>query len=71
MDVPANTIRPVTLVRLELDGISIVANPAKIVVIPPEGCAPTAEEISLLESVDLRSAEEGGVPVLRVPIGTE
>ena len=55
----------------ELDDIRIVANPAKAVALPPKGHALTAEDISLLESVDVRIAEEGGVTVVSVPIDTE
>ena len=32
---------------------------------------PTLEEIALLESVDVRIAERGGVKVVGVPIGTD
>lgn len=48
--VTANTIRAMTFLRRELDGIGIVASPAKAVVVmlPPKGRAPMAEEIMLL-----------------------
>ena len=39
--------------------------------LPPKGHAPTAEEISLLESVDVRIADEGEVTVVGVIIGPD
>ena len=39
--------------------------------LPPKGNAPTAEKTSLLESVDVHSADEGAVTVVGVPIGTD
>lgn len=40
-------------------------------VLPPNGRAPTAEDISLLENVDVRITREAGVALVGVPIGTE
>ena len=54
MGVTANKVRAFDLPRRELDGIGFVGNPAKTVVLPLKGRAPTAEEIPLLESVDVR-----------------
>ncbi|CAM9984463.1 unnamed protein product [Laminaria digitata] len=71
MGITANTVRAFAFLQRELDHIGIVANPAKTVALPPEGHAPTAEEISLLESVDVRIADVGRVTVVGVPIGTE
>ena len=48
-----------------------MVNPAKTVALPPAGHAPTANEILLLESVDVRILGEGGVTVVGVPIGTD
>lgn len=45
--------------------------PAKTVVLPRKGHASTAEEMSLLKSVDIRIAEEGEVTVVDVSLGTE
>ena len=53
-----------------VEDVGIVANTAKIVALPPKGQAPTAEEILLLERVDVRIVREGGVTVVGVPIGT-
>ena len=47
-----------------------MVNTSKTVALPPKSHAPTAEDISLLESVDVRVAGEGGVTVVDVPIGT-
>ena len=47
-----------------------MVNTSKTVALPPKSHAPTAEDISLLESVDVRVAGEGGVRVGDVPIGT-
>ncbi|CAN0339095.1 unnamed protein product, partial [Laminaria digitata] len=71
MGIEANTVRAFAFLRRELDDIGIVINPAKTVALPPKGHAPTAEEISLLESVGVRIAGEGGVTVVGVPIGTD
>ena len=57
--------------RRELEAIRVVVNTAKTVVLTPEGHAPTAGEISLLESVDVRIVDEGGVKVVGAPIGTD
>ena len=39
--------------------------------LPPKGHVPTAEEISILQRVDIHVAEERGVRVVGVPTGTE
>ena len=49
MGVTANPVRAFAFLRRELDDTGIVVNPAKTVVLPPKGQAPTVEEISLLE----------------------
>ena len=38
---------------------------------PPKGHVPTSEEIVLLEGIDVRITERGGVTVVGVPIGTD
>lgn len=68
MGVTANTIRAIVHPRRELDGIDIAVNPAKTATLTPKGHAQTAEDISLLESVDVGIAEEGEVTVVSVPI---
>ena len=60
MGITADTVRALTILRRELEDIGIVVNPAKTIKLPPEGYAPKAEEVSLLESVDVHIAGEGG-----------
>ena len=69
--VTANTVRPFPFLRREVEDIGIAVNPANTVALPPKGHAPTAEEIPLLESVDVRIAGEEGVTAVDVPIGTD
>ena len=71
MRVTANTVRAFAFLRGELEDIGIVANTANTVAPPPKGHAATAEEISLLESVDVRIVGEGEMTVVGVPIGTD
>lgn len=70
MGVTANTDRAFAFLRRELDDIGLVINPAKIVALPPKGHAPTTEESSLLESVDVDIADEVGTAVVGVLTGT-
>ena len=42
----------------------------KTVELTPKGHAPTTEDISLLENVDVLIADEGGVTVVSVPMDT-
>ena len=67
----AYTVRAFAFLRWELEDIGIVVNHAKTIALPRKGYAPTAEEISLLESVDVRIAGKGGATVVGVPIGTD
>ena len=69
MGVMASTVRVFTFFRQELE--AIVVNVTKTVALPPKEHAPTAEDISLLEGVDVRIVGEGGVAVVDVPIGTD
>ena len=71
MGVTANRVRAFAFLRRDLVDISIVVNTAKTVALPPKGHAPTTEEISPVERVDVRIVGEGGVTVVCVPIGTE
>ena len=70
-EITASTVRAIAFLRRELDDIGIVVNAAKTVELPPRMLAPMAEVISLLERVEVRIADEGGVTVGGVPIGTE
>ena len=71
MGVTDKTVIAFTVLRRELDDIGSVVNPTKNMPLPPKGHAPTAKEISLLDSIDVRIADEGGAMVVRVPIGTD
>ena len=71
MGVTTNTARAFAFLRRELEAIGIVVNTAKTVALPPKGHAPTAEEISLLESVGVRIENEGGMTVVDIPIVTD
>ena len=71
MRITADTVRAFAFLRRELEDIGIVVNLAKTIALPPKGYAPTAEEISFLQSVDVRIAGEGGATVVGVPIGTD
>lgn len=53
MGVTANTIRAVSFVRSGRDDIGIVVNRAKTVALPRSRNAPMAEEVSLVESIDI------------------
>lgn len=50
--------------RPDYDGIGIVSSPTKAVALPLNAHVPTAEDISLLLSVNVRNAVEGGVTVV-------
>ena len=65
MGVTANRVRAFAFLRRDLVDISIVVNTAKTVALPPKGHAPTTEEISPVERVDVRIVGEGGVTVSR------
>ena len=71
MRITADTVRAFAFLRRELEDIGIVVNPTKTIALPPKRCAPTVEEISLLESVGVRIAGEGGAAVVGIPIGTD
>ena len=69
--VTSDTVDVVPFLQRELASIGIAMNPSKTVALPRKGHAPALEEIALLESVDVRIAEQGGVKVVGVPIGTD
>ena len=62
--ITANTIRVFAFLRRELEDIGIVVNASEAVALPPKGHAPTADEISPLQSADvsrcLRRRGDGG-----------
>ena len=65
MRITANAIKAFAFLQRELEDIGIVVNTSKTVALPPKSHAPTAEEISLLQSVDVRADAVG------VPTGTD
>lgn len=68
-EVTAYEVRTSVFLWLELsDNIGIVVNPVKTVALPPEGHAPTAEEILLLGTVDVRITDGGGVTVANMKV---
>lgn len=56
-------VTAIPFLRRGLDGIGIVANPAKAVALPVEGSVQTAEDNLLLASFDIQITEEGGLTV--------
>ena len=48
-----------------------MVNPTKTVALPPKAHTSTVEEIPLLESVDVRFADEGGMVVICIRISTD
>ena len=71
VEVTSDTVDAVPFLQRELASIGITMNPSKTVALSPKGHEPSPEEIVLLESVDVRIAERGGVKVVGVPIGTD
>ena len=69
--IKVNTIRAFAFLRRELEDIGIVINTSKTVALPEKSHAPTAEDISILKSVDVRVAYKGGVTVVGVPTGND
>lgn len=59
MGANTSTATATPFLRRELDEIDGVVNPAKIMMLPPKGHAPTVESISLLASANVRIAERG------------
>ena len=64
MGITASTIRAYSFLRRELEDVFIVVKTSKTLALSPKGHALTAEEISLLESVYVRIADEGDVGVI-------
>ena len=74
LGVTENTARVIPFFRIELDGIDIVAIPAKTIIwlLHLKRHVPTMAYVSILASVDVRISERGrGVAVVGVSIGTE
>ena len=71
VEVASDTVDVVPFLQRELASIGIAMNPSKTVALPPKGHVPTLQEIALLEGVDVRIAERGGLKVVGVPIGAD
>ena len=71
MEITPDTAEVVPFLQRELANIGFAINPRKTVALLPKRHVPTAEEISLLQGIDVRIAEQRGVKVVRVPIGTD
>ena len=55
----------------ELTTRGIHLNPGKTVALAPKGHVPTPEETSILAGVSVCIADEGGIKVVGVPVGTD
>ena len=55
----------------ELTARGIHLNPGKTVALAPKEHVPTPEETSLLAGVGVHNADEGGIKVAGVPVGTD
>ena len=61
----------VPFLERELTARGINLNLGKTVALAPKGHVPTPEEISLLAGVGFRIADEGGIKVVAVPVGSD
>ena len=71
VEVALDTVDVAPFLQRELASIGISMNPSKTVALLPKGHVLTLEKIALFEGVDVRIAEQGGVTVVGVPIGTD
>ena len=71
MEITSDTMEAAPFLQRELSHIGIVVNPRKTAALPPKGHVPTLEECTLIEGIDVRIAERGGINVVCVPIGTK
>lgn len=67
--ITASTARVVPFLRNELASIGFGSHPNTTMAFPPKGHIPTAEEIALLGSADVRIAKREGATVVGVLIG--
>ena len=59
--ITTNTVKAFAFLQRELEYIGLVADAAETVALRPKGHALTVEEISLLDSIEVRIADNGGV----------
>ena len=64
-EITPDTVEVVPFLQRELVNIGIAS---KTVALPPKGHVPTPEEFSLIQGIDVRIAERGGVKVVGVSI---
>ena len=65
------TVEVVPFLERELTARGINLNPGKTDALAPKGHVPTPEEIWLLSGVGARIADEGGIKVVGVPVGSD
>ena len=65
------TVGVVPFLERELAARGINLNRGKTVALAPKGHVPTPEETSLLAGVGVHNADEGGIKVAGVPVGTD
>ena len=65
------TVGVVPFLERELAARGINLNRGKTVALAPKGHVPTPEDISLLAGVGVRIADEGGIKVVGVPVGSD
>ena len=68
MEITPDRVEVVPFFQRELANIGIAINPRNTVDLPAKRHVPTPEEVSLLEGINVRIAERGGVKVVGVPI---
>ena len=70
-DTSPGTVGMVPFLERELAARGIHLNPGKTVALVPKGNVPAPEEISILAGAGVRIADEEGIKVVGVPVGTD
>ena len=70
-EIPRGTVGVVPFLQRELTARGIHLIPGKTVALAPKEHVPTPEETSLLAGVGVHNADEGGIKVAGVPVGTD
>ena len=70
-DISPGTVEVVPFLERELTARDVHLNPGKRVALVPKGHVPTPEEMSLLAGVGVRIADETGIKVIGVPVGSD
>ena len=71
IEIKHHTAESVPFLQRELSNIGIAINRSEMLALPPKGHLPTPKQNDLLEGIDVRVAERGGVRVVGVPVGTD